>query len=110
MKVLDIPKSGKCREWVFYRVRNRQYQRRQVIPADPRTVRQRRSRGAMGAVSQAWGEALTEEERLAWNVAGPKVQSRPQLGRGPLTGQMHFTGINGSSLFPMEQVFTFRVI
>jgi hypothetical protein len=77
-------------------MRNRQYKRRQVIPANPKTVRQRRSRGAMGAVSKAWGEVLTEEERLAWNVAGPKVQSRPRLGRGPLTGQMHFTGINSA--------------
>src|ERR1035438_1141982 len=96
MKVFDIPKSGKCREWVFYRVRDRQYARRYVVPADVRTAARQRARGTMGAVSKAWSHLLTESERRAWMAAAAKVMSRPRLGRGPLTGQMLFTGINSA--------------
>src|ERR1035441_7421512 len=114
MKVLDIPKSGKCGGVVFYRTHRGQYSRRHVIPHDPRTAAQRLggrggavqrkcggvvfsrahrgqysrrhviphdprtaaqrlAREVMTAVSKAWRDLLTEEERGAWRVAGPKV-------------------------------------
>src|ERR1035441_3637768 len=95
MKVLDIPKSGKCGGVVYYRTHRGQYSRRYVIPHDPRTVAQRLAREIMCAVSKAWRDLLTEEERGAWRVAGPKVMSRPRLFQsGPLSGEMHFSGIN----------------
>src|ERR1035438_4926508 len=95
MKVLDIPKSGKCGGVVFYRTHRGQYSRRHVIPHDPRTAAQRLAREVMTAVSKAWRDLLTEEERGAWRVAGPKVMSRPRLcPAGPLSGEMHFSGIN----------------
>jgi hypothetical protein len=50
----------------------------------------------MGAVSKAWSELLTESERRAWMAVAAKVMSRPRLGRGPMTGQMLFTGINSA--------------
>ena len=97
MKVLDIPKSGRCRDVVFYRMRRCQYWRRHVIPHNPRTAAQRRAREVLGAISKAWSELLTEAERQAWIAAGAKVRSRPRLGQaGPLTGEMHFAGINSA--------------
>jgi plasmid stabilization system protein ParE len=99
MKVLDIPKSGKCRDVVFYRVRGLQYWRRHVVPRNPRTAAQRRAREILSAVSKAWSELLTERERRAWMVAGRKVSSHPRLGQsGPLTGEMYFAGINSARL------------
>ncbi|MCX6926139.1 MAG: hypothetical protein NT154_23465 [Verrucomicrobia bacterium] len=54
-------------------------------------------RGSFGRLARAWGSLLTEEERDAWNVAGPKVQSAKRLAQGgSLTGQQHFQGINST--------------
>jgi hypothetical protein len=39
---------------------------------------------------------LSEEQRVAWNVAGPKVQSKTRLGSGPLSGQQLFQGLNSA--------------
>src|ERR1035437_9797531 len=97
MKVLDIPKSGRGRQVVFYRRGRGQYWRRHVIPHNPRTAAQRRARAILSAVSKAWSELLTEQERRAWMAAGRKVRSHPRLAQsGPLTGEMHFAGINSA--------------
>ena len=54
-------------------------------------------RSSFGRLARAWGSLLTEEERDAWNVAGPNVQSAKRLAqRGPLTGQQLFQGINSA--------------
>ena len=40
---------------------------------------------------------LTEEQRRAWMVAAAQVKSHPRLWQsGPLTGAMHFQGINSA--------------
>ena len=53
----------------------------------------------MSAVSKAWSELLTEPERRVWMAAGAKVRSRPRLSQsGPLSGEMHFAGINSARL------------
>src|ERR1017187_254457 len=97
MKVLDIPKSGRCRDVVFYRRRRGQYWRRHVIPHNPRTAAQRRAREILSAVSKAWSELLTEPERRAWMAAGREGRSHPRLAQsGWLTGEMHFAGINSA--------------
>ena len=97
MKVLDIPKSGRCGDLVFYRVRRRQFARRYVVPALRRTPATARARGSLGALSKMWRTLLTEEQRRGWNGAAAKVQSRPRLEQaGSLTGQAHFVGINSS--------------
>src|ERR1035441_4633044 len=99
MKVLDIPKSGRGREGVFYRRRRGQYWRRHVIPHNPRTAAQRRARAILSAVSKAWSELLTEPERQVWMAAGAKVRSRPGVSQsGRLSGEMHFAGINSARL------------
>jgi hypothetical protein len=97
MKTLDIPKSGKCGNIVVYPGRYGQCQRQLVIPANPQTSARQFMRGSFGNLARAWGRRLTEAQRGAWNVAGPKVQSAKRLGQsGPLTGQQHFQGINSA--------------
>ena len=97
MKTLDIPKSGKCGNIVAYPGRYGQCQRQLVIPANSQTAARDHMRGAFGNLARAWGRRLTEAQREAWNVAGPKVQSAKRLGQsGPLTGQQHFQGINSA--------------
>ena len=97
MKVLDIPKSGRCGDVVFYRIRGRQHARRYVVPACRRTQATVRARASLGTLSKMWRTLLTEEQRRGWNTAAAKVLSRPRLDQaGPLTGQAHFVGINSA--------------
>jgi hypothetical protein len=95
MKILDIPKSGRCGDFVFYMRGNKQCRRRYVVPRDPRTAGQLRARAAFGAASRTWSHSLrlTQEEREAWRTAAASIQSRPRLAQsGPLTGQLHYVG------------------
>ena len=89
--------SGRRGKFVFYMRGRTLCWRRYVVPRNVRTAARRRTRGAFGATSKAWSQALTEEQRRAWNAAGPKVKSHPRLGQsGPLTGEMHFQGIDSA--------------
>ena len=97
MKILDIPKSGRCGDFVFYMRGRKLCRRRYVVPRDPRTPGQLRARAAFGAASKAWSHSplLTEEGRQAWGREGAKLRSRPRLGQsGRLTGQLHYVGCN----------------
>jgi hypothetical protein len=97
MHMLDIPKSGRRGDVVFFMIRNRQRERAYVIPKSVRNAATRRARGAFGALSKAFGALLTDEQQEAWIAAAAKVLSRPRLNQcGPLTGQQHFVGINSS--------------
>jgi hypothetical protein len=97
MKIIDIPKSGKCGDIVAYESRWGQCQRQLVVPTNRQTAAREARRGAFGRLSRAWGTVLTEAQRQAWNAAGPEVESGKRLGQsGPLTGQMHFVGINSA--------------
>jgi hypothetical protein len=91
-----VPILGKDlgRGLVFYRIRNRQYARLYVVPADPLTPPRERMRAIMRAVSQAGNTLLTTEQRQAWIVAGNKVLSRLRLTQGPLTWQTLFVKLN----------------
>src|ERR1035437_2987621 len=94
VKVLDIPKSGRCGLTVAYQSRYGNCQRAWVLPDNPRTPAQRGRRKSFGHVAGAWSRVLTQLQREAWNVAGPKVQSKTRLGQsGKLTGQQFFQGI-----------------
>ena len=102
-----IPKSGRCADWVYYMFHGKLCRRRYVLPRDPRTPCQLRSRAAFAAASKTWSHSdqLTEQQRLAWYVAGAKIQSRPRLGQsGPLTGQQHFVGRNCAGVPVREEI------
>jgi hypothetical protein len=83
-------RSGRCGDWVWYVLGGKQRRRRDVIPRDPRTPAQLRSRAALGATSRDYSAVLTEAQQDACIAAGAKVQSRRRLGSsGPLTGQQY---------------------
>ena len=91
------PMSGRCGGYVYYWAYGRLCWRVYVIPKDPRTPAQRRSRAAFGAASKAWSEnhPLTDEQRNAWRAEAAKTKSTPRLGQsGVLTEQQHFVGRN----------------
>jgi hypothetical protein len=90
-------KSGRNGGYVYYVREGRQCWRRNVVPRDPRTPGQRRSRLAFAAASKGWSQngRLTEEQRAGWRAEGAKVHSHPRLGQsGPLTGPQRFVGRN----------------
>lgn len=113
MQIYDIPKSGRCGDYVFYMRRRKLFRRRYVVPRNARTAARRHTRRSFGAIARAWGGKLTEQQRRAWMASGTKVKSHPRLWEsGPLTGEMHFQGINNARariglemlLWPPERV------
>src|ERR1022692_3613028 len=97
MTILDIPRSGRDGDFVYYMRGRKLCRRRYVIPKNVRTAGRGRARGAFGAISKAWSRVLTEEQRQAWSAATAKVRSRPRLGQaGWLSGQTFFAGINSA--------------
>jgi hypothetical protein len=107
MKVLSEPSSGKRANIVAYVGRFGQVHREYVIPRNTQTPARDHMRGSFGQLSRAWSGLLTEAQRDAWCVAGPKVQSAKRLGKsGPLTGQLHFQGINSArSCIGLDMLF-----
>ena len=96
MKVLSIPSSGKIGQVVAYKSRFGNCQRQYLIPANPKSPAQQHTRAFFTRFARAWSQVLTQAQRDAWNVAGPKVQSATRLGSGPLTGQQLFQGLNSA--------------
>ena len=95
--MLDVLKSGRSGDVVFFMVRNRQRERAYVVPTNVRNAATGRVRGPFGTLSTAYSALLTGEQRQAWIAAGSKVLSHRRLNQcGPLTGQQHFVGINSS--------------
>ena len=89
--------SGRCRGYVYWWRKGRLHWRRHVIPRDPRTPRQRRSRAAFGKAAKAWSQnqPLTQAQRDAWYAAAAKIKSQPRLGTsGFLKAPQHFVGSN----------------
>src|ERR1039457_2162184 len=95
MKILDIPKSGKCSRVVAFQSRYGLCLRELVIPHNTITPARQFMRGAFGHHSQAYSRTLTAEQLDRWILAGAQVMSDPRLGQnGPLTGQQLYTSIN----------------
>jgi len=87
------PVSGRAGRYVYYWAYDRLCWRVYVVPKDPRTAVQRRSRAAFGAASKAWSESrlLTQERRAAWRAAAAKTRSAPRLAQsGRLTAQQNY--------------------
>ncbi len=91
------PLSGRRDSYVYYWAYGRLCWRRDVVPRDPRTPAQQRSRAAFASASKAWSgsHSVTEEQRDAWRADAAKIKSTPRLGQsGPLTAQNDFVGRN----------------
>ena len=94
MRVLEIPKSGKCGDRVWQRNRYGQYSYAVFVPFNPRTPAQVAVRGVFGGVSARW-RRLSEEQRLIWCAVARHKKSRPRLRQcGRLTGFLYFVKIN----------------
>jgi hypothetical protein len=65
-------------------------------------------RGSFGRLARAWSGLLTQAQRDAWNVAGPKVPSAKRLTKaGKLTGQLLFQAINAArSCIGLDMLWT----
>ena len=91
------PMSGQFGGYVYWWQNGRLHWRRYVVPIDPHTPAQQRSRTAFGTGSNVWSDnsVLTQEQRDAWYAEAAKLQSSPRLGQsGPLTAQQHIVGVN----------------
>ena len=98
-QLLDARKimSGRCRGYVYWWRKGKLHFRRHVVPRDPRTPKQRRSRAAFRKASKAWSQnqPLTHAQRDAWRAFAAKIKSKPRLyTSGFLTAQQHFVGSN----------------
>jgi len=94
MRVLEIPKSGKCGDRVWQRNRFCQYSYAAFVPFNPRTPAQVAVRGVFGAVSARWRK-LTEEQRVIWCAVARTKKSKVRLMQcGPLSGFLYFVKVN----------------
>ena len=94
MRVLDIPKSGKCGGTVWQRNRYCQYSYAAFVPFNPRSHQQVKVRGHFSAVSARW-RTLTEDQRIIWCAVAKTKKSKPRLLQcGPLTGFLLFMKVN----------------
>ena len=83
-------KSGRCGDWIWFVRYGRQIRRLYVLPHDPRTPVQLRSRARLSAASGNYSRSLTVKQQEVCITAGAKLRSRPRLGQsGPLTGQQY---------------------
>ena len=95
MKILDIPRSGKCGQTVAFQSRFglclRQYvpQKATLTPARQHVCE------VFGNNSRKWSARLSNEQHDRWTLAGAEVMSHPRLGqKGPLTGQQFWQAIS----------------
>ncbi len=91
------PLSGRAGHYVYYWAYGRLCWRVYVVPKDPRTAVQQRSRAAFASASKAWSgsQSLTEAQRNAWHADAARIKSTPRLGQsGPLTAQQDYVGRN----------------
>jgi len=94
MKVLDIPKLGKCGNRVWQKNRFCQYSYEAFVPFNPRTPAQIAVRGAFGGVSKRW-RTLTEPQRRVWIVVASTRKTRPRLLQcGRMPGFNYFVQVN----------------
>lgn len=95
MKMLDIPKSGKCGLIVAFQSRFGLCQRQWVVPRNTITEARLLRRAEFGSNSRMWSAKLSQEQRDRWCAAAGQVMSQPRLSqKGPLTGQQFWQAIS----------------
>jgi len=95
MKILDIPRSGKCGQTVAFQSRYGLCLRQHVPQKAGLTPARQQVCAAFGRNSGKWSRRLSEEQRNRWILAGAQVMSHPRLGQnGPLTGQQFWQAIS----------------
>jgi hypothetical protein len=95
MKILDIPRSGKCGQTVAFQSRYGLCLRQYVPQKGALTPAREQVCAVFGGNSRKWSAKLSEEQRNRWVLAGAQVMSHPRLAqKGPLTGQQLWQAIS----------------
>ena len=95
MKILDIPRSGKCGVTVAYQSRFGLCLRSHVPQKATLTPARQNVCAIFGDNSRKWSAKLTHEQHDRWIMAGAQVMSHPRLAqKGPLTGQQFWQAIS----------------
>jgi len=95
MKILDIPRSGKCGLTVAFQSRFGLCLRQHVPQRAALTPARERVCAVFGGNSRKWSARLSEDQRDRWTLAGAQVMSHPRLAqKGPLTGQQFWQAIS----------------
>jgi hypothetical protein len=95
MKILDIPRSGKCGQTVAYQSRYGLCLRQYVPQKAGLTPARQHSCAVFGGNSRKWSGKLSDEQHDRWILAGAQVLSHPRLAqKGPLTGQQFWQAIS----------------
>jgi len=95
MKILDIPRSGKCGLTVAFQSRFGLCLRQYVPQKAALTPARQHVCAVFGNISRKWSSRLTNEQHHRWTLAGAEVMSHPRLGqKGPLTGQQFWQAIS----------------
>lgn len=92
-------RSGSAGGSVYSRNRSGAYIRARSVPVNPNTDRQVAARNIMRALSIAWNNTLTQDQRDAWEVYAQNVVWQNKLGDAiNLTGLNHYTRSNSAVL------------
>jgi hypothetical protein len=95
MKILDIPRSGKCGQTVAFQSRYGLCLRQYVPQQGALTPAREHVCGVFGNNSRKWSTELSREQHERWIMAGAQVMSHPRLAqKGPLTGQQLWQAIS----------------
>jgi hypothetical protein len=95
MKILDIPRSGKCGQTVAFQSRFGLCLRQHVPQKAALTPARERVCSVFGNNSRKWSARLSDEQHDRWIMAGAQVMSHPRLAqKGPLTGQQFWQAIS----------------
>jgi hypothetical protein len=95
MKILDIPRSGKCGQTVAFQSRFGLCLRQHVPQKAALTPARQRVCSLFGNNSRKWSTSLSKEQHDRWILAGAQVMSHPRLAqKGPLTGQQFWQAIS----------------
>jgi hypothetical protein len=95
MKILDIPRSGKCGQTVAFQSRYGLCLRQYVPQKGALTPAREHVCAVFGNNSRKWSTELSHEQHERWIMAGAQVMSHPRLAqKGPLTGQQLWQAIS----------------
>ena len=95
MKILDIPRSGKCGQTVAFQSRYGLCLRQHVPQKATLTPARQNVCAVFGDNSRKWSARLTQAQHHRWIMAGAQVMSHPRLAqKGPLTGQQCWQAIS----------------
>jgi hypothetical protein len=99
MKILDIPQSGRCGDFVSVRTRYGQTRRRRGVIRKGPSPAQILTRATFGRIRALW-RTLTEDQRALWATDTCATSSRPRLGKsGRLPGYLVFMKVNATLAF-----------